>query len=290
MANLAEDLSSAESLARGAASQRVLSFLRTMEKRDLATARTYFAPGFFMVFPGTGRMNALEELLAYSAGRQRNSWKTFVGFDECRSPDGTVVYCYGTLNGERIDTGAKYSGIRFLDRFTVGADGRFVDQRVWNDQGEYGIGKGNLAVPGPDLGQPDDRSAMGEASKFCLRYLRLMEESKYDAAKAMLASDFWTVFPGDRRFTNIDELLDSMLKRYPYPLKTFHRFDEAPAPAGGTIVYCYGTLRGKTLDGREYAGIRFIDRMTVRGGKVLDQMVWNDRGEYGGFAKSRAAG
>jgi hypothetical protein len=106
----------------------------------------------------------------------------------------------------------------------------------------------------------------------------------------MLAPGFWTVFPGDRRFTDIDVLLDSMLKRYPYPLKTFHRFDEAPAAGGATIVYCFGTLRGKTLDGGSYAGIRFIDRMTVRGGKVTDQMVWNDRGEYAGFAKSRVAG
>ncbi|MSO65070.1 MAG: nuclear transport factor 2 family protein [Alphaproteobacteria bacterium] len=287
MANLAESLPRAEDLARGQASRRVLTFLRTMEKRDIATATAYFAPDFAMVFPGTGIMHSLDELFAYSAGRHRKTWKTFEGFDEGQTAEGTVVYCWGTLNGERVDTGAAYDGIRFLDRFTVAADGRFRDQTVWNDQGEYGIGKGNLPLPGPDRDRPDDRAAVGEASRFCLRYLRLMEETKYDAAKAMLAPGFWTVFPGDRRFSDIDILLESMLKRYPYPLKTFHRFDEAPAAGGGTIVYCYGTLRGKTLDGGDYAGIRFIDRMTVRGGKVLDQMVWNDRGECAGFAKSR---
>lgn len=61
------------------------------------------APGFFMVFPGDARFDAF---------------------------DGGV-YCFGTLYGELLD-GTPYSGIRFIDRFTV-SDGKLVDQRVWND-------------------------------------------------------------------------------------------------------------------------------------------------------------
>ena len=33
------------------------------------------------------------------------------------------------------------------------------------------------------------------------------------------------------------------------------------------------------LDGKPYAGIRFIDRFTVRNDKLVDQQVWNDLAE-----------
>ena len=44
-------------------------------------------------------------------------------------------------------------------------------------------------------------------------------------------------------------------------------------------VYCFGTLQGERLDGTPYSGIRFIDRFTVREGRLVDQQVWNDMGE-----------
>jgi hypothetical protein len=34
-----------------------------------------------------------------------------------------------------------------------------------------------------------------------------------------------------------------------------------------------------TESGEKYSGIRFIDRFTVRDGKLADQMVWNDMAE-----------
>ena len=48
---------------------------------------------------------------------------------------------------------------------------------------------------------------------------------------------------------------------------------------GSAVVYCLGTLYGELLSGETYAGIRYIDRFTVRGGKLVDQMVWNDMAE-----------
>jgi hypothetical protein len=36
---------------------------------------------------------------------------------------------------------------------------------------------------------------------------------------------------------------------------------------------------GELPDGTPYSGIRFIDRFTVRDGKLVDQNVWNDMGE-----------
>jgi ketosteroid isomerase-like protein len=112
------------------AEQLVRDFLAAMERRDLAAAKTFLAPGFFMVFPGGARFDSLEALVESARSRYRSAKKTYERFDTF---DGGV-YCFGTLHGELLD-GTPYSGVRFIDRFTV-RDGKLVDQRVWNDLAE----------------------------------------------------------------------------------------------------------------------------------------------------------
>jgi ketosteroid isomerase-like protein len=108
----------------------VRHYLDAMERRDLAEAKRWLAPGFFMVFPGNRRFDSLEQLVGAAKGRYRSAKKTYERFD-C---SGSEVYCFGTLHGELLD-GSSYSGIRFIDRFTV-RDGKLVDQNVWNDMAE----------------------------------------------------------------------------------------------------------------------------------------------------------
>jgi len=108
----------------------VRAYLDAMERRDLATAKSFLAPGFFMVFPGNKRFDSLEQLVASAKGRYRSARKTYERYEAA----GNVMYCYGTLHGELLD-GTPYSGIRFIDRFTV-KDGKLVDQMVWNDMAE----------------------------------------------------------------------------------------------------------------------------------------------------------
>ena len=108
----------------------VRAYLDAMERRDLAAAKGFLAPGFFMVFPGNKRFDTLEALVEAAKGRYRSARKTYERFETA----GETVYCYGTLHGELLD-GSPYSGIRFIDRFTVRA-GKLVDQNVWNDMAE----------------------------------------------------------------------------------------------------------------------------------------------------------
>lgn len=112
------------------AEQLVREYLATMERRDLAAAKAMLAPGFHMVFPGGRRFDTLEALVEWARSRYRNAKKTYERFDAA----GDVVYCFGTLHGEWLD-GKPYSGIRFIDRFTVRND-KLVDQQVWNDLAE----------------------------------------------------------------------------------------------------------------------------------------------------------
>jgi ketosteroid isomerase-like protein len=107
-------------------------------------------------------------------------------------------------------------------------------------------------------------------------YLGAMERRDLAAAKAMLAPGFWMEFPGGARFETLDALVAWGKRRYKRALKTYDCFDVAPQADGAAVVYCFGTLYGELNDGSPYSGIRFIDRFTVRDGKLIDQMVWND--------------
>lgn len=110
--------------------ETVRAYLSAMERRDLATAKSFLAPGFHMTFPGDQQFTTLEQLVERSRGRYRSAKKRYDVFDSFDDK----VYCFGTLYGELLD-GTQYSGIRFIDRFTV-KNGKLVDQKVWNDMAE----------------------------------------------------------------------------------------------------------------------------------------------------------
>jgi len=105
-------------------------------------------------------------------------------------------------------------------------------------------------------------------------YLDAMERRDLAAARACLAPGFFMVFPGGKRFETLEQLVEAAKGRYRSARKTYERYE-----AAGDTVYCFGTLHGELLDGSPYSGIRFIDRFTVRGGKLVDQNVWNDMAE-----------
>lgn len=118
----------------------VSAYLQAMEARDLPLAQSLLAAGFCMQFPGPVTFTSLTQLIEWAKPRYRFVKKTYERFDEApiaatmAAPAGAVVYCYGTLAGEWPD-GTAFAGIRFIDRFTV-ADGKLVDQTVWNDLAE----------------------------------------------------------------------------------------------------------------------------------------------------------
>lgn len=116
------------------AAQVVHDFLAAMEARDLKSAQGMLADDFTMVFPGTGPMRTLDELIDWAKDRYAQVAKTYERFDVAPGADGVTVYCFGTLYGEWLD-GRAFEDIRFIDRFTI-VDGKIVDQRVWNDMGE----------------------------------------------------------------------------------------------------------------------------------------------------------
>lgn len=124
-------------------------------------------------------------------------------------------------------------------------------------------------IPGKPLPTPDS---------IVKSYLSAMEARDLDTAQSLLGSGFEMTFPGNRQFTQLQELIDWSKTRYLNVRKTFEHFDVSGSDAGA-VVFCTGTLSGTWLDGSEFSGIRFVDRFVVHEGKIVKQEVWNDLGE-----------
>jgi ketosteroid isomerase-like protein len=116
---------------------------------------------------------------------------------------------------------------------------------------------------------------VNSASTFVRDYLEAWADRDLVKAKRFLAEGFTMVYPGDAHYSRLEDLAAQMAGRYRRVRKRFERFDEAPS-AQGTVVYCFGTLHGEFADGRPFEGVRFIDRFTVRDGRLVDHRVWND--------------
>jgi 4-oxalocrotonate tautomerase family enzyme len=109
-------------------------------------------------------------------------------------------------------------------------------------------------------------------------FLAAMERRDLSAAGAFLAEGFTMTFPGGASFSRLQDLVTWAGDRYRSVAKSYEQIDEAVS-AEGTVVYCFGTLSGVWLDGSSFSGVRFIDRITVVDGKLVDQRVWNDLAE-----------
>jgi hypothetical protein len=134
-------------------------------------------------------------------------------------------------------------------------------------------------------GISEERSMVdGSGTLLVKTFLDAMAARDLAAARAMLGAGFAMTFPGGARFKTLEELVAWAKPRYRWVKKKYERFDEAPGADGEAIVYCYGTLYGEWPDGAPFEGIRFIDRFAIAGGKLVDQLVWND------LAESRKAG
>jgi phenylpyruvate tautomerase PptA (4-oxalocrotonate tautomerase family) len=115
----------------------VKEFLGRMEARNLEGARSMLAEDFEMVFPGNARFKKIEELVEWAKKRYHWVRKRYETFDLAPQLNGSVVYCFGVLDGEDLK-GRPFADIRFIDRFTV-RKGLLQNQQVWNDLAASGV-------------------------------------------------------------------------------------------------------------------------------------------------------
>ncbi|MDP6574127.1 MAG: tautomerase family protein [Rhodospirillales bacterium] len=115
-------------------------------------------------------------------------------------------------------------------------------------------------------------------AKLVRAYLDAAAARDFGKAGEMVADGFTSIYPGGVEFGSLEELMPWAEERYRSVKKTYERIDEV-ACEEGVAVYAFGTLGGQWPDGTAFEGVRFIDRFTVRDGKLADQRVWNDLAE-----------
>lgn len=112
------------------------------------------------------------------------------------------------------------------------------------------------------------------------RFLRLVEKRDLDAASRYLAHDVEIVFPGGRRFTDLQSQVESSRGRFQKLTKTFERFDVVTSDAE-LVVYLMGHLSGEDASGRPFGKVRYVDRFVIKDGLISNHWVWNDLAESG---------
>ena len=116
------------------------------------------------------------------------------------------------------------------------------------------------------------------ASDVVQAFLQAMQVRDLAEAQSFLSDDFSMCFPGGATMRTLTEMIDWARPRYRSIAKNYERFEEVWREQG-TVVFCSGTLHGSWPDGRDFSGIRFIDRFEVTNGKITRQEVWNDLAE-----------
>ena len=125
--------------------------------------------------------------------------------------------------------------------------------------------------------KPSSADADRAAIDSVTTYLRLVEERRLDEASAYLAPSAEIIFPGGRRFADLNEQVAAASDRYRHVRKVFDGFDVLE-DEGVVIVYVFGELEGEDLTGRRFASVRFIDRFELVDGLIANHQVWNDLG------------
>lgn len=116
------------------------TYLQHCEDRELDAASRYLGPVVRLQFPGAVEHAGLAAMVAapkpYAWVRKHRD-RSFVGG---REGEDTTVVSLGRLYGERLD-GTPFDDVRYVDVFVL-RDGLIVEQLVWNDLCEAGIGSG----------------------------------------------------------------------------------------------------------------------------------------------------
>ncbi len=130
-------------------------------------------------------------------------------------------------------------------------------------------------MPSPTIEHP---IASSDPEQIVRDFLDAIQRRDLQRARSLVEEGFKMTFPGPSEFEEFEDLVAWAKERYRTASKVYDRFEMAPGD-GCVVVYCFGTLQGEWLDGSRFSGVRFIDRFTLRDGKIVDQMVWNDMEE-----------
>lgn len=119
----------------------------------------------------------------------------------------------------------------------------------------------------------DDRQAGAVA--LVKAFLACMDSRDLHAASRHLGPGFSMTFPGPNSFETLEAFAAWGKGRYKSARNRFDRFDVA-TNGDEVVVYAIGGVSGTFGDDTDFDDVRFVDRFTVRDGKIVRMEAWSD--------------
>jgi len=117
----------------------------------------------------------------------------------------------------------------------------------------------------------------------CIRrtqeYLEASGDRRLADAQAFLADEVTLQFPLGT-YRSLADLATDARGRYRRIGKHYDSWDVAEHDGAVTVV-SVGTLHGENVHGVAFEGVRYVDRICYRDGRIISQQVWNDLAESG---------
>lgn len=111
-------------------------------------------------------------------------------------------------------------------------------------------------------------------------YLRVTAERQLDASQAFVAEDVEFIFPTGT-YRSMADVFAAGEQRYRWIRKEHETWDVVDKGDGTFVVVSAGTLFGENLRGFQFKGVRYVDRITFQGDRIIRQEVWNDLASSG---------
>jgi len=130
-----------------------------------------------------------------------------------------------------------------------------------------------------------EEAELSAAKKLIDDYLQLCEDRQIDKASEFLSIDAEIIFPGNRKYMSLADMVAASAGRYAWVRKQRDEYSVGESVGSDghpeQVVTSIGTLYGEGIDGAPFEGIRYIDVFTLRNGQIVRQQVWNDLAETG---------
>jgi hypothetical protein len=121
---------------------------------------------------------------------------------------------------------------------------------------------------------------MNSATELVDKYLQLCEDRQLEKASEFLDPEIIMVFPGQRVYRTLEQMVQDAKGRYGWVKKNRTHFSSC-SNGEDSFVTARGSLYGEALDGTAFADVRYIDFFVIRDNKIAEQHVWNDLAEVG---------
>ena len=112
-------------------------------------------------------------------------------------------------------------------------------------------------------------------------------ERRLDDSLTFVADKVEFVFPTGV-YHSLPEVFAAGEQRYRWIRKRHETWDVVGKDDGSWVVVSAGTLFGENRQGARFEGVRYVDRITYRGDRIIRQEVWNDLAASGALDRRDA--